>query len=153
MRSCCVADSPDEVKPECCGASSQCCLPRVCWKRAIIFLHLCPGKWNWQLMSSIAELDKQSPVKHPERLDLRDHLSTHCTFALLSCCLTSIVSAMGTTTVIHWHSLSPGTSPNSVGLFLPAFSAKQDGGLLWWVATWILSFCLHITQFQRCSFP
>lgn len=44
MRSCCVADSRGEAKPECCGGPSQGCLPRVCWKRAIIFLHGCPGK-------------------------------------------------------------------------------------------------------------
>lgn len=52
------------------GGSSQCRFPRVYLKRAIIFLHLCPGKWNWQLMRSLTELDKQSPGKHPERLTL-----------------------------------------------------------------------------------
>lgn len=70
MCSCYVADSWDEVKPNVAGNSSWCCFPRICWNRTIIFLHLYPGKCNWQLMRSITEVDKRSPVNHPKWLIL-----------------------------------------------------------------------------------
>ena len=135
--------------------SSQHGSPWVCWRRAVIFLHLCSGKWNRQLMISITEVNKQKPRKAPRMADsvscLWNRFSIHCTFALLSCCLVNIVSVMGTSTVMRWHDIGPGTSLTQWGFsFLRSFE-KQDGDFLWWVATWILFLCLHITGLQHHS--
>lgn len=65
-------------------------------------------------MRSVSEAEKQNPGKHPEWLSLffclLNRFSTRCKCALLSCRLANTASVMGTTPVIHWHSIGPGTS-------------------------------------------
>lgn len=151
-RSWCVSDSHGGVKPDCCGASSYCCLPGFVKKRAILVLHLCPAKWNWQLMRTITEVDKQKPRKASRMAEslscLWNRFSTHCTFALLPCCLPNIVSILGTAAVIHagtrrpWR--RPWHCPRSVGLFLPAF---------FWKAGWRFSMVSsHMDSPFVCTF-
>lgn len=83
-------------------------------------------------MRSITEVDKQKPSKASRMAEsvscLLNCFSTHCKFALLSCCLTNVVSVVGTTSVIHWHCISPGTSLTQWGFSFLRSLEKQDGG-------------------------